>query len=137
MTEGYLVHTTTIAIIAFDNVNPFLLSVPCSVFGVNRLDMDKPRFRIRVCAAEDGELRTSVGFSIMTECNLSDLTDADIVIVPSWRDADEIPPRNLLTALRCGKHTAGARPLSVCVWGRLCWRQPACFPDGLQPPIGC
>lgn len=107
-------HTTTVAVIAFDNVNPFLLSVPCSVFGVNRLDADKPRFRIRVCAAEDGELVTNAGFSILTECNLSNLTDAEIVIVPSWRDADEIPPHNLLTALR-EAYSRGATIVGLCM----------------------
>ena len=53
-----------IAVIAFDRISPFHLSVPCVVFGEDRGDGGVPAFDFRVCAAEPGPLSTTAGFSI-------------------------------------------------------------------------
>ncbi|MBI5179448.1 MAG: helix-turn-helix domain-containing protein [Nitrospinae bacterium] len=89
----------TVAVIAFDGISPFHLSIPCCVFGENRQRSALPRFNLFVCAAEPGPLRTSAGFSLSTPHTLSSLSKAGIIIVPSWRNPDETPPRPLLKAL--------------------------------------
>lgn len=104
----------SIAIIAFNNISPFQLSVPCMVFGENRLDIDGPRFDLMICAAEDGELKTNAGFSIRTPYALRDMDTADMVIVPSWRDACEAPPPELLAALNAA-HLRGATIVGLCM----------------------
>ena len=50
-----------IAVIAFDRISPFHLSVPCVVFGEERSGGDLPDFDFRVCAAESGTLTTTAG----------------------------------------------------------------------------
>ncbi|ALN61634.1 bacterial regulatory helix-turn-helix s, AraC family protein [Lysobacter antibioticus] len=105
-----------LAVVAFDRISPFHLSVPCLVFD-NRegdRDLDLPQFDLRVCAAEPGRLRTRAGFSIETRYGLQALRSADTIIVPSWRDADERPPEPLLKALR-GAHARGARIVGLCL----------------------
>lgn len=56
----------SIAIVAFNNISPFQLSVPCMVFGENRPDIDGPRFNLMICAAENGDLKTNAGFTKAT-----------------------------------------------------------------------
>lgn len=110
-------HTDTslsrLAVVAFDRISPFHLSVPCLVFE-DRGEPDLPSFELRVCAAEPSPLRTHAGFSIGTRHGLKALEWADTVIVPSWRDADERPPEPLLKALRRA-YARGARIVGLCL----------------------
>jgi transcriptional regulator GlxA family with amidase domain len=104
----------TIAIVSFNDISPFHLSVPCAVFGEDRLHPDVPKFKLLICAGEKGGLRTSAGFSFEAPHRLSELKKADIVIVPSWRDTEEMPPPPLLQALRQA-HEAGALVVGLCL----------------------
>ncbi len=104
----------TVAVIAFDGISPFHLSVPCLVFGFDGIGGAVPTFRLLVCAAERGALRTSAGFTIQAPHGLDRLAQAGTVIVPSWRDAAERPPQALLDALRAA-HRRGARIVGLCL----------------------
>jgi transcriptional regulator GlxA family with amidase domain len=104
----------TIAVVAYDRINPFNLGVPCGVFGEDRTLGGLPRFKVLVCAGEPGILTTSAGFTIATSCGLKDFRRADTVIVPSWRDPEDDPPQALLDAL-CRAHERGTRIVSLCV----------------------
>lgn len=103
-----------VAVVAFDHISPFHLSVPCVVFGEDRSGGDVPVFDFRVCAAETGALNTTVGFSIAVTHGLEALADAQTIIVPSWRDPDEAPPAALLDALRAA-HARGAWLVGLCL----------------------
>ncbi|MDR6491897.1 transcriptional regulator GlxA family with amidase domain [Paraburkholderia terricola] len=103
-----------IAVIAFDRISPFHLSVPCVVFGEERSGGDLPDFDFRVCAAESGTLTTTAGFTIAVTHGLAALADAHTIIVPSWRDPDEPPPAALLDALRAA-HARGAQLVGLCL----------------------
>lgn len=89
----------TIAVIAFDGISPFHLSIPCCVFGEDRQKAAIPHFNVLICAVEPSPLKTSAGFSISTPHTLSALSKAGIIIVPSWRNPNEAPPSSLLKAL--------------------------------------
>lgn len=103
---------TRVAIVAFERIRPFHLSVPCAVFG--EAAGAEPLFDVRVCAAEPGELRSQIGFTIGTKYGLTELARAQIVVVPSWRDASEPAPPALLTALRRA-HRRGALIVGLCL----------------------
>lgn len=103
-----------IAVVAFDRISPFHLSVPCAVFGEERTDRGEPAHRLLVCAVEPGRLRTTAGFAIETRHGLAALARAGTVIVPSWRDPEERPPERLLQALRRA-HARGARVVGLCL----------------------
>jgi len=107
-------HTDTVAVIAFDRMSLFHLSVPCAVFGEDRQARGVPKFTVLVCAAEKGLLRTTAGFSIKPRYSLKALTQARTIIVPSWRDPLEPPPEPLLSALRRA-HSRGARIVGLCL----------------------
>ena len=103
-----------VAVVAFDRISPFHLSVPCVVFGEDRSGGGLPDFDFRVCAAETGALTTTAGFSIAVTHGLEALADAHTIIVPSWRDPDETPPAALLAALRAA-HARGAQLVGLCL----------------------
>lgn len=104
----------SVAVVAFDRISPFHLSVPCVVFGEDRSAGGVPGFDFRVCAAESGALATTAGFSIAVTHGIDALADADTIIVPSWRDPDETPPAALLDALRAA-HARGAQLVGLCL----------------------
>ena len=104
----------SIAVVVFDRISPFHLSVPCIMFGEDRMGGCTVRFDLKVCSVESGPLRTTAGFTMETKHGLNGLSNADIVIVPSWRNTDEIPPKPLLEALQRA-HKRGAVVVGLCL----------------------
>lgn len=104
----------TIAVLAFEGISLFHLSVPCLVFGEDRSDIGVPRFNLKVCAAEPGPLRSTAGVGVAAPFGLEGLHQAGTVIVPSWRDPAERAPEALLAALRLA-HTRGSRLVGLCL----------------------
>lgn len=114
MTHQHAASPTTYAVLAFEGINPFLLSVPCVVFGPDSMGGRTLGLEIRVCAIDPTPLRSSAGFAIDTTHTLDDIGGARTIIVPSWRDTKELPPQRLLTALR-DAHAQGARIVGLCL----------------------
>ncbi|MDW5416602.1 helix-turn-helix domain-containing protein [Iodobacter sp. CM08] len=104
----------TIALITFEGISPFHLSVPCMVFGDDLARLGIPRYRLLICGIETGLISTMSGFNIEVPHDFSVLAQADTVIVPAWRDPDERPPEILLQALRTA-HSRGARIVGLCL----------------------
>lgn len=102
----------TIAVVAFDRISPFHLSVPCAVFGEAHPGI--PPFNFKVCTAETGSINTTAGFSLGISHDLSALRTADTIIVPSWRDPAERPPESLLKALVAAQRR-GAQVVGLCL----------------------
>ncbi|WP_109040870.1 GlxA family transcriptional regulator [Azospira sp. I13] len=105
-------HRCRVAVLAYQRISPFHLSVPCVVFGGRH--PGAPAFDLRVCAWETGPLATSAGFSLNVEHGLEALAEAEVIIVPSWRDPAEAPPPALLEALQAA-HRRGARIVGLCL----------------------
>jgi transcriptional regulator GlxA family with amidase domain len=103
-----------IAVIAFDGIVPFHLSVPCLVFSGNTRDPGVASFEVTVCAANPGLLSTAAGFSIHAPDGLDALDDADLVIMPSWQDDCRAAAPALLDALQRA-HQRGARVAGLCL----------------------
>lgn len=101
-----------IAVVAFDQISPFHLSVPCVVFGEEGARAQG--YRVDVCAAEPGPLRTTAGFELQVAHGLELLEQAQTIIVPSWRHPDEAPPVALIEALLAA-HARGATLVGLCL----------------------
>ena len=104
----------TVAVIAFEGISAFHLSVPCIVFGDELLKLGAPRYRLLICGENTGSVATGSGFRIEVTHDLSHLGEADTVIVPAWRDPDERPPEALLQSVRAA-HARGARLVGLCL----------------------
>ncbi|MFZ6656424.1 GlxA family transcriptional regulator [Undibacterium sp. TJN19] len=106
-----------VAVLAFDGISPFHLSVPCLVFGEHHGDLAMPQFKVMVCslqATSTKAVRTSAGFSIHTRHGLNTLAKADMVVIPSWHDDLRPPSPALLNAVRKA-HARGARIVGLCL----------------------
>lgn len=103
-----------VAVVAFDGISPFHLSVPCLVFGEDRRPDGSPRFRLSVCASEPGRLHTNAGFEVVTRRGLGALRTADVVVIPSWHDDGRPAPPSLLRELRAA-HRRGSLIVGLCL----------------------
>ncbi len=101
-----------VAVVAYERISPFHLAVPCVVFG-NTVP-GCAQFEVRVCALEAGPLATTAGFAISAAHGIDGLACADIVVVPSWRDAAEHPPEALSSALAAAEKR-GAQIVGLCL----------------------
>ena len=96
-----------IAVIAFDGITPFHLSVPGMVFR-------SAAFELKICSFDSSPLRTTGGFDIAVPHGLQALSRADIVILPTWHDDCRPAPQVLLDALKRA-HKRGARIVGLCL----------------------
>lgn len=102
-----------VAVLMFSGGPIFESSIPLSVFGVDRQDAGVPRYRLLVCAGEDGPLRTTGGLELTAPYGLDALSRAGTVVVPAWRSISQPPPASALAALRRA-HEEGARIIGLC-----------------------
>ncbi|QWV99248.1 helix-turn-helix domain-containing protein [Geomonas nitrogeniifigens] len=102
----------SVAVVAINHFSPFHFSVPCIIFG--DILPGQKLFDLKICAGEPGPLRSRQGFSIETSFGLDVLEQADIVIVPYWRDPAERPHQELLDAL-VAAHQRGALVVGLCL----------------------
>jgi transcriptional regulator GlxA family with amidase domain len=97
-----------VAILAYDGVVPFDLSVPIEVFGRARLADGRPAYEVRVCATAD---EADAGLiAIRAPHGLNALAEADTVVVPGAADIDDPIPTVLIDALTA----AHGRLVSIC-----------------------
>ena len=109
-------HPQEIAVLAFNDISPFHLSVPCLVFE-DRVWAGLPSYNLRICAGEParkGGLRTTAGFAVQTDFTLEDAARADVLVVPSWRDTEERPPTAMVNAVR-DAYERGATVVGLCL----------------------
>jgi transcriptional regulator GlxA family with amidase domain len=102
-----------VAILAFNHFSPFHFSVPCLIFGDSMLP-GPPLFELRLCAGESGQLRSPQGFLIDSLLPLAAVADADIIIIPFWRNPAERPEPALLEALVAAR-ARGAQIVGLCL----------------------
>jgi len=102
------------AVIAFNCVSPFHLSVPCIIFHPDANNSRIPDFKLKVCAADSAPVQTNAGYAIQATHSFAALKDAGTVIVPSWHDTAVLPPKALLDALRKA-HLRGTKIVSFCL----------------------
>lgn len=101
-----------VAVLVYDGLCTFEFGIAVELFGLPRPEL-ADWYRFRICAAEPGPLRAIGGFAVTAEGGLAELATAGTIIVPGWRDVAELPPPDLLDALRRA-HGRGARLVSIC-----------------------
>ena len=72
-----------VAIIAFEGISLFHLSVPIATFSDAVFSTEK-LFDVYVCSETKGQISSANGIGIDIKYDLSVIQQADIVIVPSW-----------------------------------------------------
>ena len=106
--------TIRVAVLAFDGISPFHLSVPCMVFGEDWEELGAPRFELAVCAEKTGTLSSAAGFGIAVAHGLGAMARADVIVIPSWHDVAAAPSAALAAALRKAERR-GATLVGLCL----------------------
>ena len=99
--------------LAYRGLCTFEFGVAVEVFGLDRPDMGHDWYRFAVCADEVGPLSAIGGIRIMVDGGLDLLDQADIVVIPGWRDARAPVPESIRAAIR-KTHRRGCRLVSIC-----------------------
>ncbi len=103
---------TDVAVIAYDGVAPFELGVLCEAWGLDRTEHGVPPVDFAVCTPTPGEIRSSMGFGLSVEHDLSRAAHADLVCLPAQKGGYPVP-QEVLDVVRQTVER-GARVLSVC-----------------------
>ena len=97
----------------YDGLCTFEFGIVAEIFGLARPEMGEDWYRFASCAIEEGPLRAHGGFRLIPDRGIDLLDQADIVVVPGWRGADEAVPEELCRRLQ-EAHGRGARLASIC-----------------------
>jgi AraC family transcriptional activator FtrA len=99
--------------LAYDQLCTFEFGCTVELFALDRPELGVPWYEFAVCAAESGPIRAAGGISLVAPFALELLDRADTIIIPGWRDADELPSAALLDKIRAA-YQRGARLCSIC-----------------------
>ncbi|MQY25692.1 GlxA family transcriptional regulator [Nocardia aurantia] len=103
-----------VAVLAFEGISPFHLSVPGLVFGgIGTSAQPQSRYRLRTCVERPGILRTPGDFDISVRHGLEAIEAADTVVIPSWSPGTELSQP--IRAALCRAHERGARLVGLCL----------------------
>lgn len=99
-----------LAVLAYEGISPFMLSTPLAVFGEPFVAGEH---RIDVCAAVP-RFAASGGLTIEASHRLEAAREADIVLLPGWRDVDEPVSTEIVAELRAAQ-MRGAIVAGLCL----------------------
>jgi len=102
-----------IALVAFEGISAFHLSVPCLVFQDAFIER-QAMFEFSICSLSESEIDTGSGFSIVLNQDMSILDSADIIVIPSWPNSLPEPPEQLIEALLAA-HQRGSILVGLCL----------------------
>lgn len=102
-----------VVIVAYENLGLFEFGCAVGLFAPVRPELDVAWYRTAICACEPGALKALGGVRVEVQHGLDLIDEADIVVIPGWRNPEECPPLELLDKLRAA-HARGARLASIC-----------------------
>jgi AraC family transcriptional activator FtrA len=101
-----------VSLIAYDRLCAFEYGIGLEVFGLARPEFDR-WYELTTVAAEPGPLRAIGGISVVPDSGLEQVSQANVIIVPGWRDAHAPVPNDLIDALKAA-YANGAKVASIC-----------------------
>ncbi|MGF6771585.1 AraC family transcriptional activator FtrA [Paraburkholderia sp. GAS199] len=99
--------------LVYDRLCTFEFGCVTELFALERPELGVTWYDFAVCASEPGPIRAAGGITVAAPYTLELLDQADTIVIPGWRDADELPPPALLARVRAA-YERGARLCSIC-----------------------
>ena len=99
--------------LVYDRLCTFEFGCVTELFALERPELDVDWYRFAVCAGEPGPIRAAGGITLAAPYSLRMLERAATIVIPGWRDPDEIPPEPLLKKIRAA-YRRGARLCTIC-----------------------
>ncbi|WP_462380894.1 GlxA family transcriptional regulator [Pseudomonas sp. Marseille-QA0892] len=89
-----------VAVLAFDGVSLFHLSVPGVVLGTAQAAPGEPRYEINYCAERPGTVSCDQGIGLSVNAGLELMETSDVIIIPAWGDQSVVASAPLIKALQ-------------------------------------
>ena len=99
--------------LAYDRLALFEFGIAAEFFGLPRPELDFVPYQFAVAAADPPPLRAAGGVRVAVDGGLELLSDANLIVVPGWRDLEETPRPEITAALQDATER-GARIVSIC-----------------------
>ncbi|MGF6602498.1 AraC family transcriptional activator FtrA [Paraburkholderia sp. GAS448] len=99
--------------LVYDRLCTFEFGCVTELFALERPELEVDWYRFAVCAGERGPIRAAGGITVAAPYSLRMLERAATIVIPGWRDPDEIPPEPLLKKIRAA-YRRGARLCTIC-----------------------
>ena len=101
-----------VAVVAFEGISLFHLSVPVAIFR-DAVSDDQKLFNVRVCSETNNYIHSANGLSIGIQNDISVIKQADVVVIPSWIP-DKVPSNDLQELLN-EAHCENKLVVGLCV----------------------
>ncbi|WP_434680520.1 helix-turn-helix domain-containing protein [Pseudomonas sp. R1-18] len=103
-----------VAVLAFDGVSLFHLSVPGIVLGTAQAGAGEPRYEVSYCAELPGMVSTGQGIGLSVSHGLELMEASDVIVIPAWGDHSIVASAQLVTALQRA-NTQGKLIVGLCL----------------------
>ncbi|MBV4484540.1 helix-turn-helix domain-containing protein [Pseudomonas sp. SWRI153] len=103
-----------VAVLAFDGVSLFHLSVPGIVLATANPGANEPRYEISYCAQEPGMVSSDQGIGLAIANGLELMETCDVIIIPAWGDQSITASAALVQALQRA-HAEGKLIVGLCL----------------------
>lgn len=100
----------SVAIVAYPQFDPFLVSIP---FGIFSASLPDPFFSVSIVASDDKYQTANNIFSLKPTESFKLLDNYDIIIIPGWHSLNEKPDIDFLSAL-VSAHNKGSIIAGLC-----------------------
>lgn len=92
--------TIRVAVLAFDGVSLFHLSVPGMVLGTAQSAPGEPEYEVNYCAEAPGVVSSDQGIGLAVAHGLELMEASDVIVVPAWGDQSVVASAQLVKALQ-------------------------------------
>lgn len=89
-----------VAVLAFNGVSLFHLSVPGMVLGTVEASPDEPQYKINYCAEAPGMVTSDHGLGVAVTHGLELMHASDVIVIPAWHDPAVAASAALVKALQ-------------------------------------
>lgn len=99
--------------LVYDGLCTFEFGCVVELFALERPELGVEWYDFAACSVERGPLRAAGGIEVRAPNSSRLLGQADTIVIPGWRNADEVPPPALLRHIRAA-YERGARLCTIC-----------------------
>lgn len=92
--------STRVAVLAFDGVSLFHLSVPGMVLGTAQSAPGEPHYEVGYCAENPGMVTSDQGLDLAVAHGLELMKTSDVIVIPAWADHSVAASAQLVKALQ-------------------------------------
>lgn len=103
-----------VAVLAFDGVSLFHLSVPGMVLGTAQSAPGEPQYEVSYCAETPGMVTSDQGLDLAVAQGLELMEASDVIVIPAWADPSVAASAQLVNALQLA-NTQGKLIVGLCL----------------------